>query len=435
MKSSGTHQPRRGMAALAVLITVTSPVSWAGNGFNLVGFGADSLGAGAADLSAAGTSAVVTNPSALTAIQGRALDLMLDPFHLLDTGHRDTLGNRRQADNKAGAFAGAGYAQRINDRFVAGTALLVQGGAGFVYEDLDSGFGTRGDISSMFSVFKLATGFGWELQPGLSVGVSLGLSYATARQKYFIDSSVFDAEDPQASLFGTRIDSLRGHGINGVLGLRYQLTPEVTLALAYRSDTTLDLDGGTLTVNYEALDQGRVVYRNTALEGLAIAQDLNLGVTVQPSPQLRLMAKFGWIDWSRAGRDVRLQASVPSHGDPQLVPASIDNISPLQLRDQYTLSLGGELALGAGSRLRAGYNYGRNPVPGRNLTPLLALIPRHHYMLGYGRSLSPEWDFDIAVQYQPRSQVEYSNPSSPLTEQAAERNHAMYLHLMLRRRW
>src|SRR5690606_1031647 len=114
-------------------------------------------------------------------------------------------------------------------------------------------FGTRGDISSMFSVFKLATGFGWQLHPRLSVGASLGLSYATARQKYFIDSSVFNAADPQASLFGTRIDSLQGYGLNGVLGLRYQLTPEVILALAYRSKTTLDLDGGTLTVNYEAL--------------------------------------------------------------------------------------------------------------------------------------------------------------------------------------
>lgn len=156
---------------------------------------------------------------------------------------------------------------------------------------------------------------------------------------------------------------------------------------------------------------------------------------MRPTTQWELLARFGWIDWSRALRDATLTARDPDRGDPDLVPQAVDGVSPLRLRDQYVLAFGAVYQSDGDTRLRAGYNYGRQPVQESTLTPLLALTPDHHYMLGYGRALSSEWSFDAAVQYQPARDVRYSNPNSPLTAQARERNHVLYLHLIFSRCW
>ncbi|MFP5307468.1 MAG: OmpP1/FadL family transporter, partial [Gammaproteobacteria bacterium] len=194
------------------------------------------------------------------------------------------------------------------------------------------------------------------------------------------------------------------------------------------------LDDGRLTVNYEAIGEGRVVYRETSLKGLNIAQDLAIGASFAPDPRWQLSAKLSWIDWSDALKDSTLEAHAPDR-QANGVPATIRSTTPLRFRDQYVLAVGVSYALEPGSHVSIGYNYGRQPVPPENLTPTFAVIAQHHYMIGYGRALSDQWAVDVAVQYQPKSDVRYSNPHSPITMQATEQNEGIYLHLMLSRRW
>jgi len=79
---------------LAVLGWVVPAV--ASNGLNLIGFGAESVGMGGADLAVArDTTAMNTNPAGLTQIRGHRVDLYGAATYALDVRHRDAFGNDR----------------------------------------------------------------------------------------------------------------------------------------------------------------------------------------------------------------------------------------------------------------------------------------------------------------------------------------------------
>lgn len=82
--------------------------------------------------------------------------------------------------------------------------------------------------------------------------------------------------------------------------------------------------------------------------------------------------------------------------------------------------------------LYAGYNYGKNPVPAQNASPLLAAILEHHVIVGMATQVNQEWKFTGGLEYMFPAEVNYS---SPLFGQAEVRNEAVFLHLMLSRRW
>jgi long-chain fatty acid transport protein len=82
--------------------------------------------------------------------------------------------------------------------------------------------------------------------------------------------------------------------------------------------------------------------------------------------------------------------------------------------------------------LYAGHNFGRNPIPAKNSSPLLAGILEHHITLGAARQISPEWRLMGGMEYMLPVKEDYT---SPLFGNAEVRNEAVFLHFMLSRRW
>ena len=112
------------------------------NGINLIGFGAESIGMGGADLAVArDTTALNTNPAGLSQISNKRLDLYLAVANALDIRHEDMFGNNQTIDNEWANIADAGYAQQVGD-FTLGIGAFAQGGIGIVYKNLKTAFGT-----------------------------------------------------------------------------------------------------------------------------------------------------------------------------------------------------------------------------------------------------------------------------------------------------
>ncbi len=431
--------------ALATAVAAAPPTA-ATNAINLVSFGAESSTMGGADVALVrDTAALVINPAGLSRLDDRQLQVAIDPYYLIDVSHSDSLGNEvRNKPRLSGFFSGA-YAQRLNETLVAGIGLYVAGGLGFRYEDLDSGYGTRGDIVTRFGVLRLAPGIAWKPSERLSLGAALAVNYALAHQKFFADSSVFDPleatplaplELGTGSLFGSRIDDLSGVGVGVNLGLQYTLLDGLTLGLTWRNRTRLDLEQGALTVNYEALGAGRIAYRDVRFTGVSIPQDVQLGLLYAPAKSWLLSVEWNWIDWSRAIREFRVEAQDPERNPlPLLIPNEIVQLQAVELRDQHAISLGVMHQLDERTSLRAGYNYARQPVPGKNLTPLIAAIPEAHYALGVGRALSKTWSVDAGLFYNSPVSVRYANPNSPITADAREKHEAISLLMTFSRNW
>lgn len=417
--------------AVAAGLLCTCGTALSSNGLNLVGFGAESLGLGGADIAVARDSTAVNiNPAGLTQIIGHRFDGSVVPFHSFGFKHSDALNDDDEIDNPFGVLSNFSFArQAFHPRLTLGMGLFVAGGTGVFYEDLQTVFGTRDEYSAVLGVNKLATGLGWKVNEQLSLGLGLNLSYTQGRQKLFPDTS-----DAATGFTGLRLDGTDGFSWNGRIGLQYRPMPTLTLGLSYASETELKLDDGTLTVNFSGPrpELGRVKYRQARVEGFALAQELGIGAAWQFRPGWLLATEATWLDWSRALGDARLTASRP---DDPAAPALPPIVQALDHRDQYVFGLGLAHDWDDKTVLRTGVNIARNPIPLRTLTPTLNLTADWEFDLGFARKLSRGWEFATTLQVQPYKSERYTNPEQPFGEDSSEDYGVYALTLQLSRSW
>lgn len=421
------------LLAAAGLIAMPA-VTEAGNGLNLIGFGTESITMGGADLAVArDASAMNINPAGLTQTGGHRLDLYAATAFLFGVGHRDVFGNDAKVANTPQHFASLGYAARTGDSgFFHGIGLFAQGGAGYEYSSLQTAFGTRDELSSLLRIVKLTPSLAYRWNDELSIGASLGIVYGDIEQNVFPDSSFQHPDDPAAAFFGYRLRDARGVSLGARLGMQYRPAPRITIGASYTSASRLDLEDGNLVVDMSAAGLGKVRYRDASTTGLRLPREVATGLAVQVSERLLVAADIGWIEWSRAVDVTRLTANGADHPD---APGTLDLESTHGWRDQWVYAIGMRYESDGGTILRAGYNYGRNPIPNRHLNPLLASTAEHHLGLGFGYTGWNRWSLDGGIEYIFRNRIVFTNPALPFGENAESRGEAAAIHLTLSRLW
>lgn len=409
----GAHVRFAPRAAGSMLLLLTTPVL-ASNGLNLVGFGAESLGLGSADIPVSrDANAVNINPAGLTQIGASRFDAYVVPFYLFNFKHTDAFNDDYEIDNPFGMFASAAYARQAlhpDLRFAVG--LFATGGTGLAYEKLHTPFGTRDEYSAVLAITKLASAAGWRVNERLSLGLGLNMTYASARQKLFPETSSAgaDPDSPADDFYGLRVDGADGVSWNLRLGLQYKPTATLTLGLSYASETDLRLRDGTATFNFTPLGLGKVKYRDVRIDGLALAQELGGGVAWQFHPRWMLAAELTWLDWSHALRDATLEATRP---DDDAAPARVAFAQTLDYKDQHVVGLGIEYRLSSRTVLRGGFNHGSNPLPNRALTPTLNLTADREFEAGFAHRLDKGWEVASTMQLQGPKKERYNNPQQP----------------------
>lgn len=418
--------------ALAFMLLLCAHSASAGYGLTQASFGVESVGMAGADLATTDNSVAVNiNPAGLSQVANRQIEVIVNPYYSMRTGHSDGFGNDQyHLDNPLGTAFALSYAHRLSPSLVLGSGLFVQGGSGFEYDELQTAFGTRDELNVSLGIIKLATGAAWQLNEQLSVGATLGLHVATLRQKLFPNTS-----DADAGFFGARFDGGRDFAANVKLGIQYRPVPSLTLAAAYNSLTDFDISHGSLTVNYESLGLGRVTYRDARMDGLALAQDFGVSAAWQATPRLRLALELTWLDWSQAMKQTRLRAANPDAAGLPAALESIDVTTPLEWRDQYAVALGLEWQHDEQTTLRAGFDRVNRVTPRRTLSPLLNLIQDEEITAAITRRVNPHTDLGLALQYQLPQHAEYSNPNLPFGDQAREDYELLSVVLSLSRRW
>jgi long-chain fatty acid transport protein len=81
--------------------------------------------------------------------------------------------------------------------------------------------------------------------------------------------------------------------------------------------------------------------------------------------------------------------------------------------DQWVYAIGAEYAINAVHTVRAGFNYGNNPVPDDLLNPLFPAIPTTHMTLGYGANFG-KWSLDLAYEHAFEEEQRSTNPAMPI---------------------
>jgi long-chain fatty acid transport protein len=416
---------RLAVIAVANLCFSIAPAH-ATNGINLIGFGAESTLMGGADVAVArDTSALNTNPAGLTKIRGRLFDGFGSMLRTTDLVHKDSNGNQEHASNRYTFLAGGGYAQSLDNLpCTAGVGLFAQGGAGGVFENIRTPFGNRDDLSSLFGIAKIIPGIGCEVNERLSLGASLGIVYSSIEQDFFANTSVGGA------FAGYKLEDAAALRMGLKLGAQYRINRSLTLAATYTEKTELPLTGGTLVANYTGLGLGKVKYSDASVKGFALPREIALGAAFRPTDALLLSFKINWLNWDDAINDVTIRATDPNNpAAPAVYPIPV---AQGDWKDQWVFASGMAYTWDDRTTIYAGHNYGQNPIPRKNSTPLLAGILEHHVTFGAARKIGQEWLLTGGIEYMVAVGEKYANP---LFGEAEIRNEATFLHFMLSRQW
>jgi long-chain fatty acid transport protein len=419
---------------LFVALACVPLVSQAGNGLNLIGFGAESVGMGGADIAVArDATALNTNPAGLTQLRATAFDNYIAAAYAIDVAHADRFGNDRGVTNDIIGLGGFGFAKPLGSSGITvGIGAFAQGGAGNVYKNLNTPFGGQGELSGLIAIGRMIPGIAWRVDDKLSIGLGVAVTYARAKQHVFPGVSVFDPANPSQSFFGTITKDLQTTRFGARAGVRYEITPSVALAAVYSPKTALPLKDGYSDVNLSALGLGVVRYRDMRVEGLALPQEVGVGAAWHATPSTLLSLELTWLDWSGALKSQTITASNPESAS---APAVIRQTLDLNWRDQYVIALGAAQDIDDRLTLYGGFNYARNPVPAPATSPLLAPTGERHATAGVRYRLSGSWILSAALEYLLPKKVTYNNPQSPFGPGAQERTEYIAVHLMLGKRW
>ncbi|MCB5187863.1 outer membrane protein transport protein [Methylobacillus caricis] len=408
-----------GRGAATLLLSLALPAH-ATNGFNLIGFGAESLLMGGADVAVArDSSAINTNPAGLAQIHGKVFNGFGSLLRTLNLSHADQFGTDDHATNRYTLLGGGGYVQSLDALpCTAGIGSFVQGGAGGVFRNFNKNGGGRDDFAAKFGIAKISLGIGCQVTERLALGGTIGLTYASIKQSLY-----------RSSPFGTEFEDADGVRPHFKIGMQYKLTPTITLGAAYTEKTKLPMTGGTLRFN-----QGSEIieYGDAKLEGLATPREFAVGAAWKPDDQWLLSLKLNWINWDDALNTSTLTARKPNSAS-AFFPELVAN-NRLDWHNQVVIAMGLAYELNDKTTLYAGYNYGKNPIPRATTTPFIAGILEHHYTAGAAYKVSPEWTFTSGFEYSPVVKVNYNNPELPFGN-AQLRNEALFLHFMLSRQW
>lgn len=419
--------------ALLMLATALPACALAANGFYLIGYGAESMLMGGADVAVARDAfAANNNPAGMTQLSGQNLEGQLAPYDNLQSSHSDAYGNHRErVKNIFGAYANAAYARRLeNSPFAVGIAGVVQGGIGWIYSGLQTQFGTRDDASALFMVIKLAPALAWEVNEQLSLGATLGINYLAGNQELFPNTAANPSPALPQGFNGIRFKDASGIGLNSKWGLQYRPAKDVTIGLTYGTQTSIPIKNGSLRINLSNAGLGEVRYDNAKLTGMRLPEELALGVAFRPTPPLLISLQEKWYNWSDAINTLQLTASNPRTPG---APATITIPSNADFSDQHVIEIGMAYDYDKDTVLMAGVNHGSRPVPERNMSPIFAVIQARHYTLGFVRAIDKEWKAAAGVEIYPMQSVTYDSPI--FGAGANERHNAVVLHLAASRRW
>ncbi len=246
--------------------------------------------------------------------------------------------------------------------------------------------------------------------------------------------------DPNSSTI-VEFDTTHTIGFGGSVGLLWQPIPELAFGASYTFQGVFgDLEGdaevdATRTIEelnsnpeVEAItgflfnsflpnggSEGFVADYDYTIEDVSTPAVLALGVAVRPVDRLLIALDYKFIQWSEAFDELKVTLENGTNEDINEINGGdrIDRDVALDWDDQHVIAIGGAFLAADWLVIRAGYNYGNNPVPSETLSPSNTGITEHHLALGAGFYVGPV-DLDFAYVYAFPNQEEISgNESNP----------------------
>lgn len=381
------HEVRRVLAATTLLALSAAP-ALATNGMYLAGYGSEPAGRGGANIAVADNAlGLQANPAGIMHIRGRELNVdaqLLAPS--LEYGG-DPFGNAMNGKSKLFAMPAISYVKGYPQTpWSWGIALISQGGMGATFEKYATPFGTTDGTTSEVRFATITPTVAYRASDRLAFGVSVNAGYSDVTFGFWPGTSFYNdggtPMDPSDDMgfFGADL-STRARALTTSVrgGALWHANPMLTFGAIYQTETSGDYKDGTLTLNQSAIGLGNVNYDAT-VEGFTWPAQYGAGVEVRPAKGWMVAADVRRYLWNHAMKQITVKGVNPDASSPVTNP-----VMPFVFdwQDQWVTSVGAEYAATPAITLRAGWNYGKSPVPDETLNPLFPATTLQHASAGF----------------------------------------------------
>ncbi len=386
--------------------------AFATNGMNVEGFGPIATSMGGASMAYDnGAAAMMNNPATLgLGAEGDTLSLMIGGL-MPDV---EVVGGQ-SSDGDAYYMPAAGWTRKSGS-LTFGVGMFAQGGMGTEYARGVDGLPERSELG----VGRLIAPLVYNVDSKLTIGGSVDFVWAMLDLQMAMPFSNLQnliTVLPTGALGGAlalgsgdtvRINysddsdytgKARGYGLAGKIGFAYKFNDTVSVGGTYHSKTSLgDLETGStgaqFLVNGVPSVSGKITVRD-----FQWPETFGLGVAVQTSPELMVVADWKRINWRDVMKNFTMTYSALGDSVTFALPQNWENQDVLQLGLAYKAT--------AALTLRMGASFSDNPVPDSTMHYLFPAIEKNHYMVGVGYAINDSASIDFSLQVAP--EVEQTN--------------------------
>jgi long-chain fatty acid transport protein len=403
--------------ALAVAILAFPATSSATNGYFSHGYGIKAKGMGGAGIALPQDAlAAAINPAGMVLV-GNRLDVGLDWFHPVRGS--EIRGNAYpdadyDANDKQDFFIPEfGYNKMLGERMSLGIAAYGNGGMNSDYKvNSFERFGATGSSGVNLEQLFIAPTFAIKPAPGHAIGVSLNFAYQRFSAKGlgpFAMTGPMQASAAPGSVTNNGTDAATGWGVR--VGWIGQLTPDLALGATYQSKTAMSkLD------KYQGLfaEQGN----------MDIPENYGLGLAFKATPQLTVAADVVRINYSA----IKSIGNGIDHMTLLGNPLGADNGPGFGWEDMTVYKLGVSYEANRNLLLRAGYNHGKQPIPGSEtfLNILAPGVVEDHVTLGATWAIDSKSEISLSYMHAFKNTVYGSGNAIPASYGGGSANLYMY---------
>ena len=277
----------------------------------------------------------------------------------------------------------------LGSGFTAGIGAFGVGGMGVDYK---TGLYSGVTLTS-YQNLRVAPAIAYRLNDLFSAGLSLNLSWA--QMKYDV-----------AGGFGQqKHDTADSYGYGATIGLKVTPMKDLTFGVAY--ETKSDFQDFKFTIPaHTGMTPGGPVNFPGGSDKLAFDQPAvaSAGVAYRAVPALLLAFDVQWINWS----------DVMGKGKPKYTnDTSATGAQPFDMSwdDQVVYKVGVEFAAAPTVKIRAGFDYGKNPLDANRAFENIAFpaVAESHVTLGLGWDATEAVCVNVGGMYSPKTTVKGGN--------------------------
>lgn len=374
--TAGTRRLIAGLAAAAL-----ATAAHATNGLYLTAYGAEALGRAGANIAISDrTLGLNANPAGIAQLQGNhytaSLAVLAPSLEFENMVNAPTGAEDRYFPLPAFAWVRGGK----ETRWAYGVGFLAQGGMGATFDGLNTFFGSQDQTYTQVRFMTLSPTVAYSISEDSAVGATLNLGYADASFRFFPGTSFFNQANPQMSFFGPKMEQAAGMQYSLRLGWWWRPDPRWSLGAIYQTKTDSTFDGGKLQVNFSNMPGlGQKVTYDAEMDGFTFAAQAGVGTAVHVTDRWMLALDVKRYFWDQAIDTILVRGTNPSVAG---APTSVEMPFVFNWKDQWIFALGSEWRMNDRVTLRAGYNFGENPVPDETLTPLFPATTERHLSIG-----------------------------------------------------